>query len=181
MPNRLLDATRNQVRALVILTVLLVAVIFSPALKWAPLVISRKNPVKNAQIQATIPRTWLLQGRDSSFIEAWKPCLTLFCSVPRPSFKITRLTTLIGNDGAWRRGTESVLEQRRFSTRRSKSFGTPTGPAQCLEAWNPSKSGEVLSTCLVSQSGIMGTFEGSTSDLTTFYSVLQSSDSVPDE
>src|SRR5471032_2834270 len=113
MHSEFFGATRAQARAVVILFAIFLVVVFSPALQIVR-TIFRTNPVHNAQIQVVIPRTWLLRHNFSA-IEAWVPCMTVFCSSPRASMSIKMIPKLAGERDAWQAGTNSVFQQSNFT------------------------------------------------------------------
>src|SRR6266851_8616754 len=113
--NPFFKAKPEHIRILLILTLLLLCIVFEPALKWVISAVLRINVVHSDTIQAVIPRSWLSE-LDELAVQAWTPCMSVFCASPRSSMKIQIEETLVGKEDAWLRRAEIVLRERRFSS-----------------------------------------------------------------
>jgi hypothetical protein len=166
-------ATPEQVKALRMLTLLLISIIFWPTIQWVASAIVRRNPVHTDQVEAVIRRRWIAT-EDGSIVQAWIPCLTIFCSSPRSSIMIQVGVPLAGKEDAWLRRAELVLREKEFSIPSKRSFRSPTGNIQCIESISQRRRGVVDSTCFESESGFEASFEGAISELGDFYSIVAS-------
>jgi hypothetical protein len=168
-----LAATPGQIKALGKLTLLLIFLIFWPTIQWLASAIVRRNPVHTDQVEAVIRRRWIAT-EDGSIVQAWIPCLTIFCSSPRSSIMIQVGVPLAGKEDAWLKRAELVLREKEFSITSKRSFRFPTGNIQCIESISQRRRGVVDSACFESESGFEASFEGVSSELSDFYSIVAS-------
>lgn len=174
---RLFRATPQQVRALTLLLLLLVGVIYWPGMQWALSAVLRRNPLQVSHVEASVPRSWIAVSDDPA-IEAWFPCFTIFCSMPRSSMKIQVEETLIGKERAWLSRAETALRDRKFSRPASHSLDSRAGSVRCLESPSDTRINVMDSVCFASESGLVASFEGLDQDLPAFYSIVESARSV---
>ena len=175
--NPFFKAKPEHIKTLLILTLLLLCIVFSPALKWVISAVLHSNVVHSDTIQAVIPRSWLSE-LDELAVQAWTPCMSVFCSSPRSSMKIQVEETLVGKEDAWLRRAEIALRERRFSSPARRTLNSADGRVQCLESTSESRPGVIDSACFATESGTVATFEGAVSDLEDFYSVVASAKAV---
>ncbi len=71
-------ATPEQIKALRMLTLLLICIIFWPTIQWVASAIVRRNPVHTDQVEAVHPSPLDSGVDDGSIVQAWIPCLTIF-------------------------------------------------------------------------------------------------------
>jgi len=170
-------ATREQIKALCLLIVLLTFVALGPALKWSITAAFRENPVRAGHMEVAIPRTWLTRVSDSS-IEAWKPTMTVFSSTPSASMKISLLDSVAITEEIWLDSAQTVLRERRLSNPTPRSFRGSAGPIRCLEGTTDEIPQRAGSTCIASESRIVASFEGMVSQLNGFYSIVKSAQTL---
>ena len=173
MISNFLKATPEQIKALGMLTLILLSVIFWPAIQWGTSLVIRRNHVRSDQVEAAIPLRWVA-AEDSSRVQAWSLCLTMFCSAPRSSLQLQVEDRLRGKKDAWLSSAERVFSDRRFSSHLMRSFSSPAGNVQCLESVSELRREVVDSACFASESGMVASFEGVHSDLDDFYKIVAS-------
>jgi len=167
----------QQVRILVLLTLLWFGVIFNPGIRRALSSVFRSNPVRNDRIQVVIPRTWLVDQEDSE-VTAWIPCMTTFCSQPRALVTLRINDWLTEHKEVWQTSTEATFKEYGFSTSRLRTFNPSTGLVRCIEGSHETGGGRARSICLAFQSGILSSYEGVQSELNTFYAMVTSANGV---
>jgi hypothetical protein len=169
--------SREQFRTLCLLVLVLLSIVFEPAIRWAIGAVSRGNIVNSSQVEVAVPRRWSAT-LDGSAVEAWIPCLTVFCSAPRSSLKIQIERTLAGNAETWLKRAENTLEERRYSSPMARGINSSAGRVQCLEARSEIRIGIVESVCFASESGLVASFDGLPSELQDFYLIVGSAQAV---
>lgn len=180
MKTELFGAKFGQQRVLFLLVVSLLAAVFEPTLKWALFAPMRRGLVENGRLQVLIPRAWLVESNSSNIV-AWKPCLTIFCLSPKASFKIVVEPELIGDDSAWKSGTEALLQGKKLLGITERAFVVTGGKAYCAEGVYVGRAKRKISTCLIPTNGIVGGFEGVASELGEFYQIVQTARLVSNE
>jgi hypothetical protein len=171
--NPFLRATPDQIRSLLLLIVLLLCIVCWPAIQWGASAVVRRNPVHNGQVGAVIPRKWIGVADDSR-VQAWLPCLTILCTSPRSSIEIQIEEEWKGKNDAWLKRAVLVMRERHFSSPSSRTLKSSAGSVQCLEFVSETRVGIVDSGCFASDSGLGASFEGVSSDLMDFYSIVAS-------
>ena len=170
--NSFFRARPEQIKALLTATLILLSVIFWPAVQWGTSVVIRRNRVHSDQVEAIVPLRWVA-AQDNSRVQAWSFCLTMFCSTPRSSMEIRVEETMIGKkEDAWLKRTELILRERRYSRPLTRSISSPAGNVLCLESTSEIRRGIVDSACFASETGLIAGFDGVASDLDDFYRVL---------
>ncbi len=172
--NRFLRATPDQIKALGLVTLLLLSVIFLPTIQWAISAALRFKPFQADGIEAVIPHLWVA-AKDGSVIEAWTLCPTIFCSSPRSSIKIQVEEGLIGQKDAWMSRAKLVLSRRQSTGPLTRTVISQAGKMDCLETTSENARGIVAASCFGTDSGIVASFEGATSEVEDFYSIVKSS------
>ena len=172
--NRFLRATPEQIRALWLLALLLLSIVFWPTIQWVISAALRNKPLQTDGVEAVIPRSWVA-AKDGSVIEAWTLCPTIFCSSPRSSIKIQVEKNLIGQEDAWMTRAEHVLGGRQSSNPVTRAIISPIGRITCLDTALGNALGVVDAACFGPDSGIVASFEGAPSELEDFYSIVKSS------
>jgi len=170
-------ATREQLKALVLLTLLLLSVVFWPAIQWAASSAARRSLVRTDQVETVVPRLWIAVEKGSG-VQAWKPRLTLFCSSPRSSMEIRVEETLVGKEDAWLARAQLIFRERGFSNPATRAFSSPAGNVQCLKSTSEIRPSILESACFASKSGLVASFDGAASELRDFYSVVASANAV---
>ena len=170
------EATPEQIRVLGLLVLLLLCIVFWPSAEWAASAVIRRNPISTDQVEAVIPRAWIAV-QDGSKVQAWIPCLTIFCSPqPRSSVEIRLVRELAGKEDSWRAASEELSQTKFFSGRSAvpRALMSPYGPVQCLESTSEVTPAIFNSLCIAFQSGVVSGFRGTEPDLKEFYSMAAS-------
>jgi hypothetical protein len=173
--NQFFRATPEQTRALVLLTLLLLGIVFWPSIQLAALALQPVTVIRSNQIEALIPRLWM-SNLERSAVEARTPCLTIFCSSPRSSvmIQVEEALKLKGRQDAWLARAENVLTRRGFSSPATRTIYTAAGDFLCVESKSDSRQGIMASACYLSESGMIASFEGAASDLKDFNFIVAS-------
>lgn len=180
MSNRFFRKTPAQIRALSLLALLLLAIVFWPTIQWAISAVLRNGPVQTDGVEAIIPRRWVV-AKDGSAIQVWTLCPTIFSSPPRSSIVIQVEKNLIGQGNAWVNQMKLTLGRRQSTDPATRTIDSPEGRIVCLDTTSGGSRGIVDASCLGPDSGIVASFEGEPSDLEDFYSILQSSKALKRE
>jgi hypothetical protein len=133
MGRRFLSATHQQVRATCALGILFLAIVFWPTIRWLPQMLTRVNPVRAGQVEVEVPRGWVVR-KETSRVQAAKPCLTVFCSQPSGSIAVSTVDEPDLDETTWRKSAEAVLQKFDFPSPRLRQIAGDSGVSKCLEA-----------------------------------------------
>lgn len=175
----ILSKTSDKGKTLLVLSVVLIFVFFSPTLRWAGEAISRVNPVRAGRVEATIPRTWLVSQGSTGRLQAWKPCITILCSTASANLVIEVYDKLPLDEGTWSRGAERGLVDLGFSNVTAREIGGVSGRTLCLEATREGTQRETVSTCANFSTGITATLSNARGGLERLYEIVATARPVP--
>jgi hypothetical protein len=167
----------QQIKAVRSLILVLLGSIFWPTIQWGASAIVRRNPVHSDQVEAVIPRRWIGLEHGSN-VQAWIPCLTIFCPSPRSSLEIQLEESLIGKEEAWVARTSLQFRDRHFASPSLRLLNSLAGTVQCLEFKSETRLRIIDAACLGSESGMVAGFDGVASELADFYSIVASARAV---
>jgi hypothetical protein len=173
MSSRFLRATSQQVRALWLLALLLLTIVFWPTIQWGISAALRFEPVQTDGVEAVIPRRWVA-AKDGSAIQAWTLCPTIFSSPPRSSVVIQVEKNFIGQGDAWVSRMKLTLGKRQSTDPMTRTVISREGRIVCLDTAAEATRGVVDASCLGPDSGIVASFEGAPTELQDFYFMVKS-------
>ena len=162
--------TRRRAATLCITASVFVAVVFAPTGRWGWQAIWRKHPVRVGDLETEIPRAWMISKKGFR-LEAWRPCLTLFCQVPSASMSFSWMGRRTCDREIVMHSSGVTFEQIGFTDRRADEVHVDGESLDCLEATKAGRSDFALSACFKASSCILGTFEGPNYDLGTFHRI----------
>ncbi len=161
---------RKPITTLWIVSFLLPLTIFYPAAKWGWQAIHRSQTVRAGDVEAEVSRFWMVRQKGAR-LEAWKPCLTLFCMSPSASMSFLWMGHQSCSQTLVMHSTEVVFTGKGFIDAKTSQIGIGTTTLECLGAKRSPQSSGTVYSCFNSESCIMGTFEGTDTDLAAFYRV----------
>lgn len=171
MKRGFLVATHEQIRAIVLLSVLLLFSVFAPTMRWIGQALVRGARVRSGNVQLMVPETWMVRKKNH-VLEVWKPCLTIFCSRPSAEIVIQTEDLLSADEQIWEHGAETVLKGLGFSEFVTREINNPGGAITCIEANHGVRGQELMSTCFQPVSGISATMTSRTGRLDPLYEIF---------
>lgn len=169
------DQKRSQRQKLALVLAILLLVIIWPGIKVAMWAVLRTNPIRNTGLEILVPRDWGIEVVGAGVV-AWKPCKTIICSGPRPSFKVNVDSHLVGEEVEWKRGAQEIITTRGFRLMSERSLNFSGKSSTCLESLTP--GGQVCSACFRPSDGLVATFVGGRDELLEFYQALNSARTI---
>jgi len=160
---------RHQVATLCMLGCLLLLVLFAPVGRWGWQAIVRRQPVQVGDLEAEVPRKWMVAGKETR-LETWEPCLTSLCMSPSVSMSFVWMGGQTCSQDIVMHSTASVFQQQGLANPETKEIRYAAATFACIEAKRSNRS-DVVDGCFNSSTCILGNFEGPEKDLIDFYRI----------
>jgi hypothetical protein len=106
-------------------------------------------------------------------LEAWRPCLTAFCSQPSASITLVR-KEYRSDPTTWIHSAETVLQQTGFSNFVTREIRGDAGASTCIEGTKAGGPADVAGTCFNPETDIAATLLGKSKDVGVFYRIVAS-------
>jgi hypothetical protein len=174
MKSRFFSATRKQVRALGLMSILVVLLFFAPAIRWLGQVVVRANPDRSGHIQVDVPRNWMVREGDHT-LEIWKPCITILCPGPSAELSIQTGEKFVADEQTWEHGAQVAFTRLGFSGFATRDIQNRDGATTCVEASAAERREVQISTCFQPGSGITGIMRSRRGHLDAVYEIFAKS------